>query len=173
MLLSPSRPGRSTVAMRWNVGVMPASKKGVWVVRDMTSVLFFFSSRRRHTRYIGDWSSDVCSSDLGNSPPARKLAGCPEVAVKLGSARIVISPSCARASTVRLVRADFGPNAKLIAFWTEIWPPVVGLFVTKVVLPLIFVQLTPRAFSTVRSTSAIFTCRLTWLGVATDIWLIT
>src|SRR5437762_5627025 len=23
---------------------------------------FFFSSRRRHTRYIGDWSSDVCSS---------------------------------------------------------------------------------------------------------------
>src|SRR5437762_9632695 len=28
-------------------------------------VCFFFSSRRRHTRYIGDWSSDVCSSDLG------------------------------------------------------------------------------------------------------------
>src|SRR5437879_12665990 len=27
-------------------------------------MLFFFSSRRRHTRYIGDWSSDVCSSDL-------------------------------------------------------------------------------------------------------------
>src|SRR5437763_7387248 len=28
-------------------------------------VFFFFSSRRRHTIYIGDWSSDVCSSDLG------------------------------------------------------------------------------------------------------------
>src|SRR3712207_3450353 len=28
-------------------------------------VLFFFSSRRRHTRYWRDWSSDVCSSDLG------------------------------------------------------------------------------------------------------------
>src|SRR6266516_6687365 len=27
---------------------------------------FFFSSRRRHTRSYGDWSSDVCSSDLGN-----------------------------------------------------------------------------------------------------------
>src|SRR5207248_5685811 len=25
---------------------------------------FFFSSRRRHTRSYGDWSSDVCSSDL-------------------------------------------------------------------------------------------------------------
>src|SRR5690606_41059433 len=27
-------------------------------------VLFFFSSRRRHTRFSRDWSSDVCSSDL-------------------------------------------------------------------------------------------------------------
>src|SRR5438876_11723519 len=26
--------------------------------------MFFFSSRRRHTRWTGDWSSDVCSSDL-------------------------------------------------------------------------------------------------------------
>src|SRR5947209_7771092 len=39
---------------------------------------FFFSSRRRHTSYWRDWSSDVCSSDLvtifdhpGNSPRAR------------------------------------------------------------------------------------------------------
>src|SRR5690606_39620803 len=28
---------------------------------------FFFSSRRRHTRFSRDWSSDVCSSDLGLS----------------------------------------------------------------------------------------------------------
>src|SRR5574337_905929 len=28
------------------------------------SFVFFFSSRRRHTRLSGDWSSDVCSSDL-------------------------------------------------------------------------------------------------------------
>src|SRR3712207_463784 len=27
-------------------------------------IFFFFSSRRRHTRYWRDWSSDVCSSDL-------------------------------------------------------------------------------------------------------------
>ena len=32
-------------------------EEGMWVV-------FFFSSRRRHTRLQGDWSSDVCSSDL-------------------------------------------------------------------------------------------------------------
>src|SRR5215467_8616205 len=29
---------------------------------------FFFSSRRRHTRLQGDWSSDVCSSDLERNP---------------------------------------------------------------------------------------------------------
>src|SRR5258706_5563656 len=27
-------------------------------------IFFFFSSRRRHTRLVSDWSSDVCSSDL-------------------------------------------------------------------------------------------------------------
>src|SRR3712207_9484600 len=30
----------------------------------MDVIFFFFSSRRRHTRYWRDWSSDVCSSDL-------------------------------------------------------------------------------------------------------------
>src|SRR3989454_11486327 len=30
----------------------------------MSHDFFFFSSRRRHTRLQGDWSSDVCSSDL-------------------------------------------------------------------------------------------------------------
>src|SRR5436190_16835893 len=34
----------------------------------MESSLFFFSSRRRHTRSLCDWSSDVCSSDLFVSP---------------------------------------------------------------------------------------------------------
>src|SRR5258707_7191953 len=34
---------------------------------------FFFSSRRRHTRYWRDWSSDVCSSDLLNTGAARNL----------------------------------------------------------------------------------------------------
>src|SRR5256885_4913458 len=39
------------------------------VIKDVVHVQlglgsFFFSSRRRHTRLQGDWSSDVCSSDL-------------------------------------------------------------------------------------------------------------
>src|SRR5437899_4857000 len=39
---------------------------------------FFFSSRRRHTRCLSDWSSDVCSSDLRTAtapprpPPTRR-----------------------------------------------------------------------------------------------------
>src|SRR5256885_5133519 len=46
-------------------------------------MFFFFSSRRRHTRLQGDWSSDVCSSDLtlrfyleayGERPGTRLLA---------------------------------------------------------------------------------------------------
>src|SRR5205809_4687930 len=55
----------------------------VWSV----CVVFFFSSRRRHTRCSRDWSSDVCSSDLpavveparrghrGGGPAAEALAG--------------------------------------------------------------------------------------------------
>src|SRR5262249_58336202 len=31
-------------------------------------VFFFFASRRRHTRLVSDWSSDVCSSDLLEKP---------------------------------------------------------------------------------------------------------
>src|SRR5215204_7222237 len=36
---------------------------------------FFFSSRRRHTRSLCDWSSDVCSSDLRRTS-CRARAGC-------------------------------------------------------------------------------------------------
>src|SRR5256886_5485753 len=40
------------------------SGAGDWRVRDGWAGVFFFSSRRRHTRFDCDWSSDVCSSDL-------------------------------------------------------------------------------------------------------------
>src|SRR5690625_5927739 len=36
--------------------------------------MFFFSSRRRHTRWPRDWSSDVCSSDLTRYRPPPDLA---------------------------------------------------------------------------------------------------
>src|SRR5207253_8043575 len=50
-------------------------------------VVFFFSSRRRHTRWPRDWSSDVCSSDLTPIPeeiarflgPRRPVSGVREI----------------------------------------------------------------------------------------------
>src|SRR2546430_14457569 len=49
---------------------------------QVSSVVFFFSSRRRHTRFDCDWSSDVCSSDLAG-----------ELRCRLGYRRL----ECARA----------------------------------------------------------------------------
>src|SRR6266487_3745133 len=45
---------------------------------------FFFSSRRRHTRWTGDWSSDVCSSDLD------RLAGADDLLLVLKGGRCVL-----------------------------------------------------------------------------------
>src|SRR2546430_10488792 len=36
-------------------------------MRSVKQLCFFFSSRRRHTRFDCDWSSDVCSSDLDDA----------------------------------------------------------------------------------------------------------
>ena len=52
-------------------GVLRSVMAGVVGIRISMQVrvificlFFFFSSRRRHTRFTSDWSSDVCSSDL-------------------------------------------------------------------------------------------------------------
>src|SRR5437762_6855668 len=65
---------------------------------------FFFSSRRRHTRFIGDWSSDVCSSDL---PRAWVL---PTLTLALGPLGIVARFT--RAAVLDVVRADFTLTAR-------------------------------------------------------------
>src|SRR5205807_3280594 len=48
---------------------------------------FFFSSRRRHTRLQGDWSSDVCSSDLDRENEPANVAGVYEFPRELGKLR--------------------------------------------------------------------------------------
>src|SRR5262249_58537336 len=45
------------------------------MLRNVSYDFFFFSSRRRHTRLVSDWSSDVCSSDL-SSPSTRRTRCC-------------------------------------------------------------------------------------------------
>src|SRR5690625_6406970 len=48
----------------------------MWRMRlVLDEVLFFFSSRRRHTRWPRDWSSDVCSSDLRSKPMHARVVG--------------------------------------------------------------------------------------------------
>src|SRR5690606_39891672 len=41
-----------------------ALKSSMSLLLSAVVMTFFFSSRRRHTRFSRDWSSDVCSSDL-------------------------------------------------------------------------------------------------------------
>src|SRR5205814_2428652 len=58
----------------------------------------FFSSRRRHTRCLSDWSSDVCSSDLGSVTPSAPTSTGPSTVSALpvsalsGKALTVLGP---------------------------------------------------------------------------------
>src|SRR3712207_9147910 len=61
-------------------------------------VFFFFSSRRRHTRYWRDWSSDVCSSDLHRD--CRRLASCAGLRSQHGPARLEVLQECSGAAPV-------------------------------------------------------------------------
>src|SRR5690606_28014592 len=55
---------------------------------------FFFSSRRRHTRFSRDWSSDVCSSDLATSSVTSRAQNCAlPPSARMRSARASPSPS--------------------------------------------------------------------------------
>src|SRR5437867_13209627 len=65
---------------------------------SMYFFFFFFSSRRRHTRSYGDWSSDVCSSDL---LPCRFL----------GPARSRLDPSLRAPSALR--RGIIPPGSRI------------------------------------------------------------
>src|SRR6267143_3295379 len=66
--------------------------------------VFFFSSRRRHTRWNCDWSSDVCSSDLNN--PHLLIGG-------LGMG-----------FTLRAALAVLGSDARIVV--AELVPAVIG-----------------------------------------------
>src|SRR5690606_39560994 len=57
--------------------------------------VFFFSSRRRHTRFSRDWSSDVCSSDLNSLGPWALDCG-PRTPVTMNCACGKRSPSMER-----------------------------------------------------------------------------
>src|SRR5690349_24168783 len=66
---------------------------------------FFFSSRRRHTRSLRDWSSDVCSSDLERSQ--RHVVYTSGLAVVLGIGLLAIIRSAARTRELARLKSDF------------------------------------------------------------------
>src|SRR6266487_5559122 len=81
-------------------------------------MFFFFSSRRRHTRWTGDWSSDVCSSDLpeGVDPEIYHLEDRPP---RAGLTTLMVAPVDDRKHVLKGVAAwkkVFGndPEARLI-----------------------------------------------------------
>src|SRR5256885_7514799 len=87
-------------------------------------VMFFFSSRRRHTRLQGDWSSDVCSSDLACASTGNTSASLAAYAAQAGLPALVLVPrgqvslgklgqSLAYGARTLLVRGDFDDCLRL------------------------------------------------------------
>src|SRR5690348_17476738 len=68
--------------------------------------MVFFSSRRRHARWRGDWSSDVCSSDLPHAPRRRRP-------LRDGATTGRVAPACGR-SRQRVVWKLAPPRCSLV-----------------------------------------------------------
>src|SRR5438445_7344596 len=82
----------------------------------LSGVCFFFSSRRRHTRYWRDWSSDVCSSDLAR--PGGNITGVSNLAVALtGKWLEYLKQIVPTLSQVAVLRNAANPTHAL--FWAE------------------------------------------------------
>src|SRR3712207_7723439 len=73
-------------------------------------VFFFFSSRRRHTRYWRDWSSDVCSSDLIYMPMVPEAVMAMLACARLGAIHSVVFGGFAAAELAARI-ADAKPKA--------------------------------------------------------------
>src|SRR2546430_6163285 len=78
-------------------------------------IFFFFSSRRRHTRFDCDWSSDVCSSDLA-------VANTP-AAISTRAARLAIAAIAAyQVLLIGMIflRPDLDPSWRTMSEWAKI-----------------------------------------------------
>src|SRR5699024_9050153 len=78
--------------------------------------VFFFSSRRRHTRSKRDWSSDVCSSDLQLMLGSRGVGGARTVAgMVTGNEPLRTAPKLSKALAAAAATGAFG------IFYSSIW----------------------------------------------------
>src|SRR6266478_2389345 len=108
------------------------------------------------TEIVGKPPVDAEEPEIGtgNSPPARKLAVWPDIAVRFGWARLVMNPSRSRALRVAWAPGTL-PTSSVLVVSAAI---VTGLVVKKLREEPIFAQLTPISFSFVTFTSAMRTC---------------
>src|SRR2546430_1056988 len=93
--------GLSVQAFQRMIHVVDYEERALAEVASLIDALggaedFFFSSRRRHTRFDGDWSSDVCSSDLRSPRRATCSSSCRAMrsAPSSPSSRRISHPSC-------------------------------------------------------------------------------
>src|SRR5260370_32753444 len=84
---------------------MPASD------RHIAGADFFFSSRRRHTRFKCDWSSDECSSDLLHVSSGACGVGPAE---STGKSSVTYCPGGTRAGSTSVRRLPWNPREKVI-----------------------------------------------------------
>src|SRR5256886_8842408 len=75
---------------------------------------FFFSSRRRHTRFDCDWSSDVCSSDLWTHPMGTDNAGRDILARVLSGGQISLMVALISTLVSLVIGVSYGATAGYI-----------------------------------------------------------
>src|SRR6266481_7648333 len=98
-------------------------------------LFFFFSSRRRHTRWNCDWSSDVCSSDLPRErfvPAERAHAAYVDEDIPLAAGRYLMEPMIF-ARLVQEAEASPSDNALLVGSATGYGAAVMAPLVRSVV----------------------------------------
>src|SRR5690606_39634226 len=85
----------------------------IWIMSTVRSPFyFFFSSRRRHTRFSRDWSSDVCSSDLYEQEQIRKITQA-EAALKTECEKYNIAWTILRPTMIYGCGLDRNVSAKI------------------------------------------------------------
>ncbi len=114
---------------------------------------------------------------MGNSPPARKVALSPEIAVSVGSARVRSTPARSIACKVELIEPKV---AVTLVLPIDSSAAENGLAVTKLRMacplprPLpVVVMLMPNCLTTSRCTSATVTLSMTWSRPRMAIWFTT
>src|SRR2546427_361336 len=76
-------------------------------------MFFFFSSRRRHTRFDCDWSSDVCSSDLAPRPTS-DAPGRGALGVGCGAVQVAAGRKCVRFDAEQVHHFAFSLNPRYV-----------------------------------------------------------